>query len=482
MRRIFIFCALLLSIVSVQAQATATCPNLLPSRLTIGEQARVIILGGSNLRATPGTTSFLLNIVPTDAVVQIVDGPFCGLSFAWWQIEYANQRGWVAEGADGQYWLEPFDPPTGQIGRVFIQATPDIATGFEMDRLLDLTELTPVDYPLRGTIAPVLRVYDVLPPDNIRATIQAILAANDPTLIESPAAANQAILRYADGVGVRYTTLDFDPENPEPTTITYEFRGISDNGRYVSATFPLDVTDLPFAYVPSTSADEATLQAYNVQYLQQTTSTLNRINITQFTPLLSQLDAMLQTLQTNAIPPQTGDWLTYRDETLRVAYPQNLIESLSVEAVAPDVLPIHTRYDFGLVGTDVTIETVVRIFRTSDLDSNWLARLQMVFARRLANPPNLTTYETREEALGEVALVRYLPFENGQGMRFVRHGAGTPIYYFQGITANNAYYITLTWTVQAREPIAVTNLAAEAFSPDLDVLDTLAESFEVLRP
>lgn len=465
---------------------SAACPNLLPSRLVVDGQARVIVIGGSNLRTTPGSSSALLNVVPTDAVVRVVDGPFCGLSFAWWQVEYEGQRGWVAEGADGQYWLEPFAPPTGHIGRIFVQAAPEIASGFDATRLVDRTELIPQAYPIEAAIAPILRVYDVPPPDNLVRIIGAIVAANDPAQIDAPAAANPRIVRYSDGVGVRYTALDFDAQDPQPTTITYEFRGLSNNGRYVEATFPVQVpgqtTALPLAYIPPVNADEATLQAYDAQYLAQTADMLNALPVAAFTPSLSQLDALLQSLQTDAIPPDVGTILTYRDETLRIAHPDNLVAAISATAVAPDALPLHIRYDFVPAQPDERMASLplLRMYRTANLDNNWLARLQMVLARRLANPPNLTTYETRHTPPDEIGLVRYVPFQNGQGMRFLTPHDNGFVYAFQGITADNAHYVSLVWPLSPAQPLPFSDLAPNAFAPDLDVLDAMVESVDVL--
>jgi hypothetical protein len=86
-----------------------TCPELLPPRLETDELAQVnpdIIR--LNVRSEPGLTSPVINQLPGGALVTVSEGYECGLDdIAWWQVEFDNFTGWVAEGHDNVYFLEP---------------------------------------------------------------------------------------------------------------------------------------------------------------------------------------------------------------------------------------------------------------------------------------------------------------------------------------------------------------------------------------
>jgi sugar lactone lactonase YvrE len=78
------------------------------TRMIAGVQAQVASGGApNNLRAAPDVDSGLLAQMPPNAVFTIVAGPECGDGLLWWQVNYDGTIGWTAEGADGEYWLEP---------------------------------------------------------------------------------------------------------------------------------------------------------------------------------------------------------------------------------------------------------------------------------------------------------------------------------------------------------------------------------------
>lgn len=83
------------------------CPGFLPSRLSIGGQARVLGNTPNNVRSEPNAGSQRLGQIPGGAVFTIVDGPVCADDLAWWQVDYEGLVGWTAEGQESTYWLEP---------------------------------------------------------------------------------------------------------------------------------------------------------------------------------------------------------------------------------------------------------------------------------------------------------------------------------------------------------------------------------------
>lgn len=86
---------------------SGSCPNLLESRLVIGELARVLPDQVVNIRHSPTTSAERLASMPAGRLFEVRGGPFCTDGYAWWEV-YHNQRvGYAAESGEGEYWLEP---------------------------------------------------------------------------------------------------------------------------------------------------------------------------------------------------------------------------------------------------------------------------------------------------------------------------------------------------------------------------------------
>lgn len=83
------------------------CPDNLPGRLIIGQMGRSIAESDLRIRAAPGLVDELLGRIPTSGVFTVLAGPECADGFTWWQIDYEGTIGWVSEGRDFVYWLEP---------------------------------------------------------------------------------------------------------------------------------------------------------------------------------------------------------------------------------------------------------------------------------------------------------------------------------------------------------------------------------------
>ncbi|MCC7210124.1 MAG: SH3 domain-containing protein, partial [Anaerolineae bacterium] len=98
------------------------CPGFLPSRLSIGQTARVTPGDPNRLRQTPGTGSAhpVVTQVPGGGVIRVLEGPVCtvesGGGVAWWRVEWYDASagrtytGWTAEGMGTTYWVEPWTP------------------------------------------------------------------------------------------------------------------------------------------------------------------------------------------------------------------------------------------------------------------------------------------------------------------------------------------------------------------------------------
>jgi len=93
------------------------CPNALPSRLIPGERGYVTDDDPTpiNVRSSPTTTSARLFQIPIRTTFDVIEGPRCGASMAWYLIEYGGRTGWIAEGQGSQYFVQPYNgasPPT----------------------------------------------------------------------------------------------------------------------------------------------------------------------------------------------------------------------------------------------------------------------------------------------------------------------------------------------------------------------------------
>jgi Tol biopolymer transport system component len=86
------------------------CP--LAPRLTIGQQGQVLGSSPNNLRESPALSGAITGVIPGGGVFDVLAGPECdpASGFNWWQVAYAGQSGWTAEGDANTYFLEPIHP------------------------------------------------------------------------------------------------------------------------------------------------------------------------------------------------------------------------------------------------------------------------------------------------------------------------------------------------------------------------------------
>jgi hypothetical protein len=63
-----------------------------------------------NLRREPNTASRRLAQIPSLGVFYVLQGPECGEDYAWYFVEYNGLEGWIAEGDQTSYYVEPYPP------------------------------------------------------------------------------------------------------------------------------------------------------------------------------------------------------------------------------------------------------------------------------------------------------------------------------------------------------------------------------------
>jgi len=100
--RIVVILLVMLAGAIVVAQETDDCPV---SRLQVGDYGYVNSQDPINVREIPNGDR--LGQIEQWEAFRVVDGSRCDVGFRWWQVESDRLSGWVAEGTDDDYWLEP---------------------------------------------------------------------------------------------------------------------------------------------------------------------------------------------------------------------------------------------------------------------------------------------------------------------------------------------------------------------------------------
>ena len=105
------------STATVSAYPTLTphvfCQGTMASFLILGERGRVTLTEDGkwlNLRAGPGTDYDVIGRMAPLEDFLVLDGASCAGRYTWFQVDYNGALGWIAEGADGQYFAEPWLP------------------------------------------------------------------------------------------------------------------------------------------------------------------------------------------------------------------------------------------------------------------------------------------------------------------------------------------------------------------------------------
>lgn len=67
----------------------------------------IVVESGLNIRTAPSLSAPLLTYFAEEKRVRITGGSVCGEGYNWWQITGFGDTGWVIEGRNGRYHLEP---------------------------------------------------------------------------------------------------------------------------------------------------------------------------------------------------------------------------------------------------------------------------------------------------------------------------------------------------------------------------------------
>ncbi|MGB1285171.1 MAG: SH3 domain-containing protein [Aggregatilineales bacterium] len=204
------------------------CVPELPSRLVIGEQARITPGIPNNVREQPGTSGRYLGEIPAEAVFTVLDGPRCGSGFAWWQVDYQGMVGWTPEGQPGDYWMEPLNIP------ITFATVPDLR---QIAAWSVGTENLPTQLHFASDTALYIKDQFVWRAwDSPQQTVPVIQRTwqEVPPLTEGLLARDQLNI-VTDENGLQITTTDGQPVTTLPPAASTLLNTISPDGRYLAS-------------------------------------------------------------------------------------------------------------------------------------------------------------------------------------------------------------------------------------------------------
>jgi hypothetical protein len=96
--------------VSPTPEPENSCPGAPVTRLIVNQRARVLDADERplNIRSAPGTDSSILSRIPPNEVFYVLAGPQCADGYLWYFVRYRTFEGWIAEGDNTSYFVEPF--------------------------------------------------------------------------------------------------------------------------------------------------------------------------------------------------------------------------------------------------------------------------------------------------------------------------------------------------------------------------------------
>lgn len=94
------------------ASRIKNCPGAPPIRLIIQERGRVLNDDNRtlNLRDGPGVNAKIITRIEPEQLFFVLSGPECDGAYAWFRVQYGSRTGWIAEGDNDSYYVEPYLP------------------------------------------------------------------------------------------------------------------------------------------------------------------------------------------------------------------------------------------------------------------------------------------------------------------------------------------------------------------------------------
>lgn len=337
------------------AQQSVECPAAPPTRLEQFTDAVITEGARQNMRVQPSLDAEIIEQLPAGTIVNILNDVECADGYLWWEIAYNGVIGYVAEGQDDEYWLEPYIDPepvvVSEVDEDSITVTSDLLTfAFDPALAAEVTYQPRIGYMVRDAMSPhpnyasyllhdymlgdpteayVLRANVELYPVEAWETLNGspighmtrlreLLETRPPLPIKGEAApvlpyrnaaqffvAQADYLEFEGGAGIRFVTFYAQNTVEIRGGLFYTFQGITDDGAYyISADFPLHVPTTVFPPYDeiqhiATMDDDSPLSDYYRDYIAQLTENLNALDPSEFAPDLTLLDALIESMQVN---------------------------------------------------------------------------------------------------------------------------------------------------------------------------------------
>lgn len=93
---------------SLMFQQPGECPDAPPPRLHSGMTARVTPGDPNTMRSEAGLDGTSISMIPGGEAFYVGSNPICADGYWWYQVLYDETWGYTAEGANDNYWLEPY--------------------------------------------------------------------------------------------------------------------------------------------------------------------------------------------------------------------------------------------------------------------------------------------------------------------------------------------------------------------------------------
>lgn len=354
-----------LVVASSLSHAQDACPDSPPTRLIVGDYARVLPGSANNVRDTPSTSGTKVGEIPGEGVFEVLEGPVCAEGYTWYRVQYEDVNGgaligWTVETFGDDYAVELYSLGMGStVG--YPRITLDVPAEFGGVQLTVYPPYLDFDEPWYGNVPEWMTVefsdfnmmFEIYPVvglerlsaigaissvdvDNIldsEPTVSELTADDLSSPVRMPSItdlfAQVAYVNFENGRGVRYLGhFSQDITHPLPEYLTYIFIGYTDE-YYVQASINI-TTDLfeenfggnaAYSY-EAFNADRNVYEAY----IAEANAVLNAAQSTDFSTDLAVLDALFASMSLEAGQPEPELVLNRIETATDVADPTPTIE------------------------------------------------------------------------------------------------------------------------------------------------------------
>jgi|GEM_PF-831743 len=335
--------------------AVATCPGAPATRLINGATAVVAPGSANNIRSAASTSAKIIAPAQPDDTLVIIGGPTCADGYLWWHVVDNGNDGWTVEGSGKTYFLNP----TSTDYQIFNATTNPLAVSY---KTLSFTYNGALGNPV---LAETVNAVSAIPnsptsddPQHLQFSfgawtdemtfyrrphfavyavkdIRTVAAHNDTSYVQlfndfvallknQPALAtikeipvfppqnaaqvfhlrNQYI-KFNGGTGIRFLTQYAQDAGPiSNERLMYMFVGMTDDGQYYF------LAQMPISDKALVGNENAIPQDYNATnyadqytaYMKASMQTIEQSKADDFTPHLTDIDALFASMNTKNIP------------------------------------------------------------------------------------------------------------------------------------------------------------------------------------